>query len=141
MKPARSTRFSLSMQEPLVRRLDAMARERGFPNRSRAVEAMVRDRLVEHAAARGKGEIAGTVTLVYDHHRPGLQARLTAVQHDHHHAIISTLHVHLDHDHCIEVLVVRGPAPEVRALADRLCAVKGVQHGKLTVTATGREFR
>ena len=140
MKPSRSTRFSISMQGPLVKRLDAMARAQGFANRSRAVEAMVRDRLVDHAAEGGRGEIAGTVTLVYDHHRPNLQALLTAIQHDHHHAIVSTLHVHLDHDNCIEVLVVRGPAREVRALADRLCAAKGIKHGKLTVTATGAEL-
>ena len=140
-KTAHSTRFSISMQEPLVRRLDAMVRDRGFANRSRAVEAMVRDRLVEHAAGGEDNAIAGTITLVYDHHKPNLQARLTAIQHDHHHAIVSTLHVHLDHDHCIEVLVVRGRARQVRAMADRLCAVKGIQHGKLTVTATGTEFK
>ena len=140
-KTAHSTRFSISMKEPLVRRLDAMVKERGFANRSRAVEAMVRDRLVEHAAEAETSEIAGTITLVYDHHKPNLQALLTGIQHDHHHAIVSTLHVHLDHDHCIEVLVVRGMGKEVRCLADRLCAVKGIQHGKLTVTATGAEFR
>jgi CopG family nickel-responsive transcriptional regulator len=140
MNADRSTRFSISMQAPLVRRLDAMVKAQGFANRSRAVEAMVRDRLVDHAAGGGRGEIAGTITLVYDHHRPNLQALLTAIQHDHHYAIVSTLHVHLDHDNCIEVLVVRGAAREVRALADRLCAAKGIKHGKLTVTATGAEL-
>lgn len=140
MKTDRSTRFSISMQGPLVKRLDAMVKAQGFANRSRAVEAMVRDRLVDHAAGGGRGEIAGTITLVYDHHKPNLQALLTAIQHDHHHAIVSTLHVHLDHDNCIEVLVVRGPARDVRALTDRLCTAKGIKHGKLTVTATGAEL-
>ena len=88
----------------------------------------------------GGGEIAGTITLVYDHHKRDLQSKLTDIQHDHEGLIISVLHVHLDHHNCMEVLAVRGRADAVRKLADGLIAVKGVKHGKLTVTTTGKEF-
>lgn len=117
-----------------------MVAERGFPTRSHAIADMVRAHLVEHQQQVGSGEIAGTITLVYDHHKPHLQAALTDIQHDHHEVIVSTLHVHLDHDHCLEVLVVRGRAAVIKHIADELVATKGVKHGKLTITTTGREF-
>jgi CopG family nickel-responsive transcriptional regulator len=133
-------RFSISMTEGLVRQLDAMAKAKGYPNRSRAVADIVRAQLVEHRAERGNHEIAGTITLVYDHHKRGVQALLTEIQHRHPHLIISTLHVHLDHDNCLEVLAVRGRARDVKGIADRLATTRGVKHGRLTVTTTGREF-
>jgi len=81
--------------------------------------------------------VVGTLTLVYDHHVRMLQERLTEMQHEHHEEIVSTLHVHLDHHHCLEVLVLRGKSGEVQGIADRLLATKGVQHGRLTLTAAG----
>ena len=128
------SRFSVSMSTDLARQLDAMARERGYANRSRAIADMVRAQLVEHHAQLAAREIAGTVTLVYDHHRRNLQTLLTGIQHDHGGLIVSTLHVHLSHHACMEVLVVRGPSRAVRRLADRLVAARGVTHGRLTVT-------
>ena len=133
-------RFSVSMDQDLVRQLDAMTRARGYANRSQAMADMVRSQLVDHYAESDLRDIAGTITLVYDHHKRDLQARLTDIQHDHEGLIISVLHVHLDHQTCLEVLVVRGRADVVKKLADGLMAIKGVQHGKLTVTATGKEF-
>jgi CopG family nickel-responsive transcriptional regulator len=88
----------------------------------------------------GHGEIAGTITLVYDHHKQHVQATLTDIQHDHHEVIISTMHVHLDHHNCLEVLVVRGRASLIKKIADELIGAKGVKHGKLTVTTTGKEL-
>lgn len=140
MNPSPLHRFSLSMPADLVRRLDAMARARGYANRSQAVADMVRAHLVEHHGHQSRHEIAGTVTLVYDHHRRNIQALLTEIQHDHQALIIAAMHVHLDHHNCMEVLAVRGHAGEVKTLADRLTAAKGVKHGKLTVTTTGKEF-
>jgi len=99
---------------------------------------MIRDQLVEHRQNYGDRDIAGTITLVYDHHKQHVQAALTDIQHDHHDVIISTLHVHLDHDNCLEVLAVRGKANEIQKIADELIAAKGVKHGKLTVTTTGK---
>ena len=140
MKEDALSRFSLSMSTELVRQLDGMVRAKGYANRSQAVADMVRGHLVEHHAQRGVHEIAGTVTLVYDHHKRNIQALLTDIQHDHGDVIIATLHVHLDHHNCMEVLAVRGRAGAVQTVADRLIAAKGVKHGKLTVTTTGKEF-
>jgi CopG family nickel-responsive transcriptional regulator len=139
MKPP-LRRFSISMAEDLVGQLDALVKTKGYRNRSQAVADMVRGQLVDYRAERGNREIAGTITLVYDHHKRGVQALLTEIQHRHPRLIISTLHVHLDHDNCLEVLAVRGRARDVKRIADRLLATRGVKHGRLTVTTTGREF-
>jgi CopG family transcriptional regulator, nickel-responsive regulator len=136
MKTSTLSRFSISMSTGLARQLDAMARERGYTNRSQAVADMVRAQLVEHHAHASARDIAGTITIVYDHHRRNLQALLTGIQHDHGELIVSTLHVHLSHHVCMEVLVVRGAARAVQRLADRLIAARGVTHGRLTVTTT-----
>jgi CopG family nickel-responsive transcriptional regulator len=140
MKTPSLSRFSVSMSRVLARRLDAMAKAKGYANRSQAVADMVRAHLVEHRAQAGTQEIAGTITLVYDHHRRNIQALLTGLQHDHGDLIVATLHVHLSHHDCMEVLAVRGRADAVRRLADRLIAAKGVSHGKLTVTTTGGDL-
>ena len=120
--------------------LDAMVVGKGYANRSQAVSELVRDRLVSHNAEKADQEIAGTITLVYDHHRPLIQALLTDIQHDHGNIIISSMHVHLDHHNCMEVLAVRGKSGEVQTMADQIVSAKGVKHGKLTVTTTGKEF-
>lgn len=132
------TRFSMSLPSSLAKQLDRMCREKGYVNRSLALADMIRNQLVEHQHQVGDSEIAGTITLVYDHHKHGLQEELTDLQHDQYEQIISTLHVHLDHHNCLEVLVVRGPAVEIRQMADRLIGAKGVKHGKLTITTTGK---
>lgn len=134
------TRFSISMPSELAEQLDEMVADRGLANRSQAIAEMVRNELVAHKSQTEGYDIAGTITLVYDHHRPNLQATLTALQHAHHAIIISTLHAHLDHDNCLEVLVVRGHAEEVNALARSLISAKGVKHGRLSVTTTGKDF-
>ncbi len=132
-------RFSVSLPTELARELDAMALEKGYSNRSLAVADMVRAALVEHRSEWAE-EIAGTITLLFDHHKPRLSGLLTELQHDHTDLIISTLHVHLDHDNCLEVIAVRGDAVQVRALANGLIAAKGVKHGRLIVTATGQDL-
>ena len=133
-------RFSVSVPKELAKQLDRMAKEKGYDNRSLAVADMVRAHLVEHRQNLGDQEISGTITLVYDHHKQHVQATLTDIQHDHHEVIISTLHVHLDHHNCLEVLVVRGKAGVIKRIADELIAAKGVKHGKLTVTTSGKDL-
>jgi len=133
-------RFSISLPRQLAREFDRMIREKGYDNRSLAVADMIRAQLVEHQQQQGRGEIAGSITLVYDHHRHHLQDLLTDLQHEHRAVIISTLHCHLDHDNCLEVLAVRGSAAEIKQLADELIAAKGVKHGKLTITTTGENL-
>lgn len=139
-QPTPLSRFSLSMPADLARQLDALVKAKGFANRSQAVAELVRSRLVEWHAEAGDHEIAGTVTLVYDHHQRNIQGLLTDIQHDHGDVIIATLHVHLDHHNCMEVLAVRGPARAVQQVADALTAARGVKHGKLTVTTTGQHL-
>lgn len=133
-------RFSISMAGDLVGQLDGMTMVKGYANRSQAVADMVRAHLVEHHGQMGAHEIAGTITLVYDHHKRNIQTLLTDIQHDHGDIIIAGMHVHLDHHNCMEVLAVRGCADSVKRVADKLIAAKGVKHGKLTVTTTGKEF-
>lgn len=141
MKPHESVaRLSISLPPSLLEQLDEMVAAKGYTNRSLAIADMIRAQLVEHRQKFGQDEIAGTITLVYDHHKQRVQETLTDLQHDHHDLIISTLHVHLDHHNCLEVLVVRGKAPRIKKIADELIAAKGVKHGKLTVTTTGKDL-
>jgi CopG family nickel-responsive transcriptional regulator len=140
MKNENVTRFSISLAPSLLKQLDQMSAEKGYDNRSLAVADMIRNQLVEHRQKTGTEDIAGTITLVYDHHKPHLQGTLTSIQHDHHDVILSTVHVHLDHHNCLEVLLVRGKAAVIRKIADELITAKGVKHGKLTVTTTGKDL-
>lgn len=133
-------RFSVSLDGTLLRELDHTSREKGCDNRSLAIANMVRVHLVEPRQELGPTEIAGTITLVYDHHRHHLQELLTDLQHEHRDVIISALHCHLDHDNCLEVLAVRDKAADIKRLADELIAAKRVKHGKLTITTTGKDL-
>ena len=140
MKQDQVCRFSVSLPPKLLEQLNQMAKEKGYENRSQAIANMIRTELVEHKQKFSAAEIAGTITLVYDHHKQHVQAVLTDIQHDHHQVIVSTMHVHLDHDNCLEVLVVRGKADIIKKIADELATAKGVKHGKLTVTGTGKDL-
>lgn len=135
-------RFGVSMDRPLLEHLDRLVAEKGYPNRSEAIRDLVRASLVQEEWQRAdpSQEVAGAVTLVYDHHVRGLEPQLTQWQHSHRELVLATTHVHLDHDHCLEVLLLRGPAREIKRLADQLIAARGVKHGQLAMTTTGREF-
>ena len=137
---SQTIRFGVSLEESLLRQFDRFIVEHRYPSRSEAIRDLIRDRLVSREWAVGK-EVVGSVTVVYNHHLPGLNARLTDLQHHFCGAIISTLHVHLDRDNCLEVLVVRGKSREVRMLAERLQSVRGVKHSTFTMTTTGRALR
>jgi CopG family transcriptional regulator, nickel-responsive regulator len=134
------TRFGVSMSPQLLDRLDHWIARRVYSNRSEAIRDLVRRALVDEAWQAGLRETMATITLVYNHHTRLLPGRLIETQHRHSGQIISTLHVHLDHDHCLEVLVVRGRPRDLRNLADQLIATRGVKHGRLTVATTGRNL-
>lgn len=134
---SRLTRIGVAIDTDLLAAFDGVNAQRGYGSRSEAFRDLIRDALVQVQWASGEGRVVGTVTLVYDHHVRQLSERLTSLQHDAHDAILSSLHVHLDHDHCLEVIVVRGSAETVRRVADGLISIKGVKHGRLTVTADG----
>jgi CopG family nickel-responsive transcriptional regulator len=132
-------RLSFSLERPLLERLEALRQEAGYANRSEYLRDLIRGRLVERAWELDQ-EAVGTITLVYDHHVHQLNEKLTALQHDHHDVIMATTHVHLDHHHCVEVILVRGRAGRIRAIADALGKQKGVLHGGLSMSATGKEL-
>jgi CopG family nickel-responsive transcriptional regulator len=134
-------RFGVSIDQQLLERFDRLLAGTGHLNRSEAIRDLIRNTLVEEQLRCDETAAAiGTVTLVYDHHTRDLADKLTEHQHSHHDAIISSLHVHLDAHHCLEVVVVRGTAAEVKQLADELLGTKGVKHGKLVLTTTGPEM-
>jgi CopG family nickel-responsive transcriptional regulator len=101
---------------------------------------LIRDQLVQKSWESPEADVVGTVTLVYNHHVRLLNEKLTDMQHDHHKNILSTMHVHLDHDNCLEVIVVKGKAKHVQRIADGLISTKGVKHGYLALTTTGAEL-
>ena len=130
-------RIGVAIDSDLLEKFDGHISRRGYTNRSEAFRDLIRDELIQEDWQRAEANVVGTVTLVYDHHVRQLSERLTSTQHDHHRHILSTLHVHLDHDNCLEVLVVKGKAAIVRQIADALISTKGVKHGRLTITTTG----
>lgn len=134
------TRFGVSLAEELLAEFDALIGRKDYASRSEAIRDLIRDYLAEEASRSGSARAVGTVTLVYDHHVADLQEKLTDIQHDESDLVVSTLHVHLDRHRCLEVLVVRGKAAKIRALADKLIGARGVKHGKLTLVAAGKEL-
>ncbi len=134
-------RFGVSMDSRLLKQFDKYINQKGYANRSEAIRDLIRNNLVEEEWEVGKGETVGTVTIIYNHHKRELSDTLTNIQHKHHASMISTMHVHLDSHNCLEVLVVKGKAREIKIMADRLIGTKGVIHGKLTTATLGKDFR
>ncbi|MCX7007335.1 MAG: nickel-responsive transcriptional regulator NikR [Kiritimatiellaeota bacterium] len=133
------TRFSVSLDEDLVRQFDARIKADHCPTRSKAVGDLIRSMLVQTEWRAGEN-VAGALVLVYDHHKRDIVRKLTEVQHDCHDAIISTQHVHLDHDNCLEIIAVRGQPDEIAKLVRRLKAVKGLKHVSLAAGTTGQSL-
>jgi len=132
---SRLMRFGVSMDEQVLKALDEIVEQRHYANRSEAIRDLVRGEQVREDWEKGRGPVVGTLTLVYDHHVSEVNERLVSLQHDHEHMVHSTMHVHLSHRMCLEVIVLRGKPREIRDLADRLIAARGVKHGRLTATA------
>ncbi|HEY1183228.1 MAG TPA: nickel-responsive transcriptional regulator NikR [Bryobacteraceae bacterium] len=135
------SRIGVAIDAGLLEKFDRLIAGRGYTNRSEAFRDMIREELVEQSWESPESQVVGTVTLVYDHHARLLGEKLTGIQHEYHRSVLSTLHVHLDHDLCLEVIVIRGRAGAVRSLADALISTKGVKHGRLTLTTSGAEIK
>jgi CopG family transcriptional regulator, nickel-responsive regulator len=133
-------RFGVSMEKELLVKFDAINKGKGYANRSEAIRDLIRNLLVEENSKLGTKEVIGTITIVYSHHIHDLTDNLNHIQHHFTHQIISTVHVHLDEHNCMEVLIVKGKANDIKAIADKLISTKGVKHGKLTITTTGKEM-
>ena len=132
-------RFGVSMDERLLKVLDGIVARRGYTSRSEALRDLVRGEQVREAWGKESGPVVGTLTLIYDHHVRELAERLVDLQHDHHGLVHSTMHIHLSHRMCLEVVVLNGKPQEVQRLSDRLIAARGVKHGRLVAT-TGEDL-
>ena len=135
------TRFGISLENQLLERFDSLIKNKEYASRSEAIRDLIRHALVEEEWQVDSAETVGTITIVYSHDTRELTDTLTDLQHHSYHSIISSMHIHLDEHNCLEVLVVRGKAKEIKRVADRLIGTKGVKHGKLTVTTTGRHLK
>lgn len=133
-------RFGVSIRAKLLKQFDSLISQKGYVNRSEAIRDLIRKHLVEHEWEQEDRETIGTLTIVYNHHVRELAERLDHFQHDHVQNVISTMHVHLDEHNCLEVMVLRGMPAKIRSLADHIIGVKGVNHGQLVMTTTGREL-
>lgn len=130
------SRFGVSLEKTLLDKFDHYIREKNYANRSEAFRDLIRQELVKKEWVEGE-EVAGAITLIYDHHRKDLLNKITDIQHDFQKTIISTQHVHLDHDNCLEIVAVRGKSDDVQRLANMLKSIKGVKHGTLSMSSTG----
>jgi CopG family nickel-responsive transcriptional regulator len=128
------SRIGIALDSDLLKRFDHSISRRGYTNRSEAFRDLIRDRLVSEQTAAPDATVVGTVTLIYDHQASGITEKLTEVQHENHDLVVSTSHAHLDHESCLEVLIVHGKSARVAQFADRLIGLKGVQHGRLVMT-------
>jgi CopG family nickel-responsive transcriptional regulator len=128
------SRIGIALDSDLLKRFDRLIGHRGYTNRSEAFRDLIRDQLVSEKTAAPNASVVGTVTLIYDHHASGVSEKLTELQHAHHELVVSTSHAHLDHDSCLEVLIVHGKSARVSQFADRLIGLKGVRHGRLVMT-------
>ena len=133
-------RFGVSMDSKLLKDFDKLISKKGYANRSEAIRDLVRDSLVMEEWELGTKEIVGTITLVFSHDTRELTDILTDLQHQYYKSIVSTTHVHLNEHNCLEVLIIKGKGSNIKEIADRLIGTKGVKHGKLTLTTTGKDL-
>jgi CopG family nickel-responsive transcriptional regulator len=132
-------RLTFSLEKPLARQLERLVDANHYDNRSEYIRDLVRNQLVAEEWENDQEALA-TITLVYDHHKPKLNDKLIDLQHDHHDIILTATHVHLDHDLCAEMIMMRGSARVIRTLADRLKQEKGVLHASLSMSSTGKKL-
>jgi len=133
-------RTGISLERELLAGFDRLIARKGYGSRSEAIRDLVREHAVQ-ADVSGNKVIVGTLTVVYDHHQPRLSERLIAAQHHYHGKVLATTHVHLDARHCLEVVIVKGRSAEVQHLADHILSLRGVKHGKLVMTTTGKQLK
>jgi CopG family nickel-responsive transcriptional regulator len=132
-------RTGLSLERELLEKFDQAISRKGYQNRSEAIRDLIREHLVQHDVDENR-VVAGTLTMIYDHHRPKLSERLIDAQHHATAMVLAATHVHLDHDNCLEVVIMKGRSGQVQALADRLLSLRGVKHGRLVITTTGKSL-
>lgn len=135
-------RFTISLDEQLARQFDALIRRQGYQNRSEAVRDMLRQRLENERLVKEEApHCIASLSYVYNHHERDLAARLMSIQHEHHDLSLSTMHVHLDHDNCLETVILRGPTTQVRRFAENVIAERGVRHGQLNLVPVDMDMQ
>jgi len=132
-------RFGVSLSKDLLEKFDALIKKQNYRNRSKALSDLIRRELIKKEWQEGK-EIAGAITLIYDHHRRELLNKITDVQHDFQKVIISTQHIHLDHDNCLEIVAIKGNPKDAQRLLDKMKSIKGVKHATLNMSSTGKNI-
>lgn len=137
---AKLTRTGVSLEEDLLKKFDDLISNKGYQNRSEAIRDLIRERLVTEDVDENK-TVVGTLTFVYDHHRPNLTEKLVAAQHQAGGNVLAATHVHLDHHNCLEVIIMKGRGGELKKLSDGILSLRGVKHGQLVVTTTGKELK
>jgi len=130
------TRFSVSLEADLLEEFDKYVQDGAFATRSEAIRQLLRQTLTRDAFEGDDRPVTATLTIVYDHHRPHLVEKLLELQHQHPGQVVATMHVHLDHDRCMEVIVLKGPGEELRRLASTLRGLKGVHMGELALAGS-----
>ena len=132
------SRTGVSLDEELLGDFDRLISKRGYGSRSEALRDLIREALVTEAVDSNQAMV-GSLTLVYDHHLPNLTQKLTDAQHDAHAMVLANTHVHLDHDYCLEVILMQGKSKDIRDMSEKILSLRGVKHGKLVLTGTGSE--
>ena len=132
-------RFGVSLEKRLLEDFDRLIARKKYSNRSEAIRDMIRDSFVEEEWEKNE-EVAGAISIVYDHHKRELMDLIVDIQHEYHDMIVASQHAHLDHHNCLEVVIVKGKSDMIKTLSDKLRAVKGVKHGALSITTLGKEF-
>ena len=132
-------RFTISLDEKLLEQFDAAIRQRKYVNRSEAIRDLIRSAFVEEEWQADK-DVVGVISMVYDHHQSKLQEKVTEIQHEYHHQIVSATHIHMDHHNCLEVVIVKGKAGSINELADRLRSLRGVRNCKMAMSTTGKNL-
>jgi CopG family nickel-responsive transcriptional regulator len=132
-------RFTISLDEKLLEQFDNAIKQRKYVNRSEAIRDLIRSAFIEEEWQADK-DVVGVISVVYDHHHPKLQEKVTEIQHEYHHQIVSATHIHMDHHNCLEVVIVKGKAGSVNELADRLRSLRGVRNCKMAMSTTGKDL-
>jgi CopG family nickel-responsive transcriptional regulator len=132
-------RFGVSLSKELLEKFDKLIKDKNYTNRSEAFRDLIRQEFIKKEWQEGE-DIAGAITLIYDHHKKDLLNKITDIQHNFQKVTISTQHIHLDHDNCLEIIAVMGNPAEVQRLADTLKSIKGVKHGTLSMSSTGKDI-
>ena len=133
------TRTGVSIEADLLDKFDNLIAKRGYKNRSEALRDLIRESLVNEEIEQNRPVVA-TLSMIYDHHRHDLSNKLNEIQHHSHQNVLAATHVHLDHDNCLEVVIMKGRSGEITHLADQMLSMRGVKHGKLVITSTGRDL-